>query len=554
MRRAALTFACIALAASAAFSGEGSVRHSARRIPGRYIVVLESSADSSAVANTVRNLKGAKLRHTYDRGVKGFSVEISDADAQMLAADARVRFVEEDSTVNAATTWGLDRIDQRFLPLNDTYVSGASGSGVDVYVVDTGILAGHIDFGGRVSGGFNALDDNAGTSDCNGHGTHVAGVVGGAAYGVAKSATLVPVRTLDCNGAGSISTLLAGLEWILQDHAQSGRPGVVNMSLNGDASSALDDEVNRLVAAGLTTVVAAGNNNQDACRTSPARVPAAITVGASTENDERASFSNYGNCVDIFAPGSNIISDWYSSSTASAISSGTSSAAPFVAGVAALCLETYPNATPNNVAQTILSQSTGDLLTRVGDGSPNRLLFSLLESLDDSTQSDGQLLADPSFEFGTTFWSSDICTVINPAGCTAFRDFMMMASLPSHSGKTHVSMGGAAKSFNLTSEAVTPPASIRKAELSVYLWVVTKDKKQTSASDFLKVEIRDGNGALLETLATFSNLDANTNYSKRTFDVSRYRGKSIRISFSSVQTPGQKTWFLLDDAALNIWR
>ncbi|HEX9160227.1 MAG TPA: S8 family peptidase [Thermoanaerobaculia bacterium] len=552
MRRVALLCAGIAIVAAAGFSGEGSIRRSARRIPGRYIVVLEASADPATVTNTMHNMNSVRVRNNYGRGVKGFAVEMGDADAQSLARDPRVQFVEEDATVSAASApWGLDRIDQRFLPLNGTYVSNVSGAGVNVYVVDTGILAEHVDFGGRVAAGFSAFSDGTGSTDCNGHGTHVAGVVGGAEYGVAKSATLIPVRVLDCNGAGSISSVLAGLDWVLLDHAQSTHPSVVNMSLGGDASSALDSSVNQLIAAGITTVVAAGNYNVDACGSSPARVASALTVGASTDNDQRAGFSNYGQCVDLFAPGSNIVSDSYSSPTATAVSSGTSEAAPFVAGVAALCLEKYPDASPATVSQTLVSQATLDGLTGIGAGSPNRLLFSLIDSLDNPAQSDSQLLADPSFEYGTTFWTSDICTVINPTGCGGGRLFDEM-SVPSRTGNNHAAIGGPAKTFHLMSEPVTIPA-VTRSEMNFYLWVVTKVKKSTP-EDVLTIEIRNSAGALLETIGKFSNLDANSTYTQRRFDVTRYRGATIRISFTGVQSQGPPTWFMIDDVGLNIWR
>jgi hypothetical protein len=557
MRKASLLSAVVALlVASAAYSSEGNIRRSERRIAGRYIAVLEPGTDVEALARQVHGSHGAKVRHKYQRGLKGLSLELSEADALVLARDPRVQFVEEDAVVSASSPWGLDRIDQRSLPLDGTFVSGGSGAGVTVYIVDTGIAAGHAEFDGRVGAGFSSVVGDPGTADCNGHGTHVAGVVGGSTYGVAKSATLVPVRVLDCGGAGTVSTVLAGLDWILDRQATSPGPAVANMSLGGTQSSAVDLEVERLVLAGVTTVVAAGNDNTDACNTSPARVPAALTVGASDETDARASFSNYGNCVDLFAPGSNILSAWYDSTDEAALASGTSSAAPFVAGVAALWLEAYPSASPAAVSQTILSQATSDALSDGGAGSPNRLLYSLVGLLDESTNA-LQLLGDPGFEYGSTFWTSEICTVIKPTGCIGrlYDEVGDLTGLSysSRHGSGHVSIGGPARSFLTTSETIAVPSSISRAELSVYLWVVTKNKKKTAA-DVLTVEIRDSAGVLVETLGTFSNLDAGPTYAQRRFDISRYRGKTIRISFAGVQSQGPPTYFLLDDIALNAWR
>jgi subtilisin family serine protease len=284
------------------------------------------------------------------------------------------------STPDAPTTlWGLDRIDQRALPLNNQFSRAYTGSGVTAYIIDTGVLSTHTEFGGRVLSGFSSVSDANGTEDCNGHGTHVAGTVGGSNYGVAPGVAIVPVRVLDCSGSGSTSAVIAGIDWVIANHV-AGTPAVANMSLGGGRSSALDIAVRSAVADGVVFVVAAGNSTANACQSSPAGEPLAITVGATTSADARSSFSNYGSCVDVFAPGSSITSAWYTSTTASNTISGTSMASPHVAGVVALGLEIAPNSSVAQISEWITSTATQGVISNAGSGSPNLLVYSRLSA------------------------------------------------------------------------------------------------------------------------------------------------------------------------------
>ncbi len=367
---------------------EGKFERSARPIPGRYIVVLEDWAagergarsNAESLASEMAIAYQGRIDHVYKDAVNGFSIEMTEKQAIELSNDVRVKLVEEDSIVSISATqsnatWGLDRIDQRDRPLNGTYVYTPTGSGVNAYIIDTGIRRTHNDFGGRAFAGYDAIGDGQNSNDCNGHGTHVAGTVGGTVYGVAKAARLYAVRVLNCSGSGTNSGVIAGVNWVTSNHV---KPAVANMSLGGGASSALDTAVNNSINAGVTYVVAAGNSNANACNSSPARVPAAITVGSTTSSDARSSFSNYGSCLDIFAPGSSITSAWYTSNTATSTISGTSMAAPHVAGVAALYLQGNTGASNATVRNAIVNTGTTGRLTSIGTGSPNVLLYSLL--------------------------------------------------------------------------------------------------------------------------------------------------------------------------------
>jgi len=348
-------------------------------VPGQYIVVLND--DTSNVRGLAQALLGGEdaIGHVYESALKGFSARMNEAQARALANNPAVRFVEEDGEVSidatqTGATWGIDRIDQRALPLSGTYTYNYTGTGVNAYVIDTGILLTHSQFGGRAVKGYDAVTSGGTAVDCHGHGTHVAGTVGGSTYGVAKSVKLYAVRVLGCTGSGTNAGVIAGIDWVRLNHV---KPAVANMSLGGSASSAVDTAVANAVAAGVTMVVAAGNSSANACNYSPARAASAITVGATTSTDARASYSNYGSCLDIFAPGSSVTSAWYSSTTATNTISGTSMASPHVAGAAALYLQANPSASPATVGSALRSKATAGVVGNAGTGSPNYLLYSL---------------------------------------------------------------------------------------------------------------------------------------------------------------------------------
>jgi len=350
------------------------------KIKDHYIVVLNDRLeDVEAIADDLTKLHGGKKNHVYKHTVKGFAVELSEKKALKLAEDARVEYVQEDGEVSiddtqTGATWGLDRIDQRDLPLSTTYSWNAAGAGVKAYIIDTGIRTTHAEFGGRAIDGYDSVDGALPADDCHGHGTHVSGTVGGATWGVAKGVTLVAVRVLNCAGSGTESQVIAGVDWVTADHL-AGQPAVANMSLGGSGLLTLDEAVRRSITSGVTYVIASGNSEADACTFSPARVTEAITVNASTSSDARASFSNWGTCTDIFAPGEFITSAWHTSDGATNTISGTSMATPHVAGAAALYLSTDTTASPLAVFTALRDNGTPNKITNPGAGSPNLLLY-----------------------------------------------------------------------------------------------------------------------------------------------------------------------------------
>jgi subtilisin family serine protease len=371
-------------AQTVASAAEGAIlgADSKQAIEGSYIVVLKDGASVRAEASEAKSEHDARITHTYKSALHGFSAKMSESEAKELAADPSVAYVEQDQVARISTdqlnppNWGLDRIDQASLPLNQKYSYSTTASNVTAYILDTGIRTSHQDFGGRATWGTNTTGDGNNT-DCQGHGTHVAGTVGGTAHGVAKGVKLVAVKVLGCAGTGSYAGIIQGIDWVTSNAV---KPAVVNMSLGGGANTSLDDAVKRSIQAGITYAVAAGNSNANACNYSPARTPEAITVGATEVDDERPTDwpngqgSNYGSCLDIFAPGEDIMSLSHSSDTGTKLNSGTSMASPHVAGAAALYLAGNTSATPQQVRDALVNAGVTGKVTNPGTGSPNVLL------------------------------------------------------------------------------------------------------------------------------------------------------------------------------------
>jgi aqualysin 1 len=354
-------------------------------IPNNYIVVLKNStSDVEAKADELSNKHKGKKKLTYSSAIKGFSVEMSEQDALSLSEEPDVQFVEEDSVVGIAATQtnatlGLDRIDQRPPQLDTTYSYTATGQGVDAYIIDSGIRMSHQDFGGRARFGADFVGDGQNGNDCHGHGTHIAGTIGSNTYGVAKGTTLYSVRVLSCTAAGAVSVTIAGINWVTANHTA---PSVANLSIGlSGPSSSLDTAITNSIASGVTYAVAAGNSNVDACYVSPSRTPAAITVGSMVPNgdtDYRMGYSNWGPCVDIHAPGNGIISLSHVDDVSTRMMNGTSMAAPHVAGVAALYLETHRTASASEVRNSIVNSATEGTMVPPPPSAPNLVLHSAL--------------------------------------------------------------------------------------------------------------------------------------------------------------------------------
>lgn len=436
-----------------------------------YIVVFKDSAvGRSAVGDNAQRLvgrHGGTVARTYGAALRGFEVRVGAKAAARIAADPAVAYVEQNHTVTLSGTqtnppsWGLDRIDQRNLPLDNSYTYPNTASNVRAYVIDTGVLYGHNDFGGRAVSGFDAVDGGS-ADDCNGHGTHVAGTVGGSSYGVAKGVQIVGVRVLNCQGSGTIAQVVGGIDWVT---ANAVKPAVANMSLGGGANSSIDTAVTNSINSGITYAVAAGNgdifgNRQNACNYSPARVASAITVGATQNNDAAASFSNYGTCVDILAPGVNITSAWYTGNSATNTISGTSMASPHVAGAAALVLSANPSWSPQQVRDSLVNNATPNVVTNPGTGTPNRLLY----VVNDGTPPVNDFSVSVSPTSGSTAPGGSVTTTVSTATTNGSAQSVSLSASGLPSGATAsfnpatVTSGGSS-TLTISTSASTPPGT-----------------------------------------------------------------------------------------------
>ena len=546
-------------------------------IPGQYIVVLKEREaraaaglmeTEAAVADRLAATYGGQVLYVYDAALSGFAIRLPDEAAAMLASDANVAYVEQDRVVSVPTplsseigqdagaaegdlsaaatdattqtnpVWGLDRIDQRYLPLNSKYVYSTTTSSVHAYIIDTGILNTHTQFTGRIGNGYTAVIDGNGSVDCNGHGTHVAGTVGGSTYGVAKQVTLHPVRVLNCAGSGSNAGVIAGINWVTANNV---KPAVANMSLGGGYSFAVNSAVDKSIKAGVVYVLAAGNSDANACYYSPASTANAITVGATDNTDTRASFSNWGTCVDIFAPGVGIKSAWYTGPSDTNTIDGTSMASPHVAGVVALYLKGKPTATPAQVAAWLTANATPGVVLSGGLGSPNLFLYNGLPT--PAPVACTNKVSNPGFESGLTKWSrlstNGLPLICNSGTCDG-------VAAP-HTGSYLAWLGGDWDSETSTITSTVSIALPAGAPARLSFWYAI-DASDSCGYDYGYVRAKVGGGAAttIKTIPLCSDSQS-VSWQRMQVDLSSYAGKTFTLSFRAANDSSLPSSLYLDD-------
>ncbi|MEL7367943.1 MAG: S8 family serine peptidase [Myxococcota bacterium] len=532
-------------------------------IPNRYIVILKEQNTKSVQAMASQTMMGlsGQVEMTFSNVISGFVADMDEATAQKVAADPAVMFVEEDGVVTTVATqnnatWGLDRIDARS-GRDGSYTYDFDGSGVHAYIIDTGIRQGHSEFSGRIGNGFDSIDNDTNPEDCNGHGTHVAGTVGGTVYGVAKNVTLHGVRVLNCAGSGSNAGVIAGVDWVANNAIL---PAVANMSLGGGASAAVDAAVRGAVSAGVTMVVAAGNSNANACGSSPAREPQAITVGSTTNADRRSGFSNFGTCLDIFAPGSSITSAWHTGNSATNTISGTSMASPHVAGVAALYLDEVPSATPAQVTNAILSNATSGAISSIGSGSPNLFLYSQLSGGAPPPPPSTCSVQEGFESTGSGFSNSNASTCSTGTYIRGAPSQMTNGGVVTQVGGAHSGSFSAYTASNTSAGSddvdggncilVSPVYDVSEAStLSVSYFHGQRDTGD-DANDFFRLEVSTDGGSTFTTIASRGDQATDAVWTDATFSVPANSDVVVRMQCSDGAGGGDLIECGMDDLSI----